>query len=109
MFGSVYDLKAFYSSGPGRLVRRLIRQRIREMWPDQTGLRILGVGYAVPYLRGISDNAERMFALMPPARGVHAWPEGEKNLAALAGEAEWPLETESVDRILLIHSLENAH
>jgi len=109
MFGSVYDLKAFYASGPGRLVRRLIRQRIREMWPDQAGLRVLGVGYAVPYLRGISDNAERVLSLMPPARGVHAWPDGEKNLVALAAEAEWPLETESVDRILLMHSLENAH
>jgi SAM-dependent methyltransferase len=108
MVYSVYDLKAFYASGPGRLVRRLVADHIRGMWPELNGLRRMGAGYATPYLRGLMEGTERTFALMPAAGGVHFWPEREKGLVALSGDSEWPLETESVDRILLVHSLENS-
>jgi SAM-dependent methyltransferase len=108
MFSTVYNLKAFYATRQGRLVRRMVLARLRQMWPDSRGLRLMGCGYAVPYLRGLSDGVERSFALMPESGGVHFWPERGKGLVALSGEAAWPVETESVDRILLIHSLENA-
>jgi SAM-dependent methyltransferase len=108
MSRSVYDLKSFYATPQGRLVRRLILARIREMWPQIKGMRLMGMGYAVPYLRGLMEGTERTFTLMPPSGGVHFWPEREKGLVALSAESEWPVETESVDRILLVHSLEHA-
>ena len=46
MYRSVYDLKLFYNSKIGRVVRRVMQRRIREIWPDVTGMRILGCGYA---------------------------------------------------------------
>ncbi len=105
---SVYDLKAFYGSRSGRLMRRLLSRHIRAIWPDVKGLRLMGYGYAVPYLRGMMEGTERTFALMPPGSGVHYWPEGENGLVGLASEMELPIETESVDRILLVHGLEQS-
>ena len=66
-----------------------------------------GYGYAVPYLRAWGDAPERCVALMPAGRGVHHWPEGEPNRVCLVNESELPLETESVDRILMVHALEH--
>lgn len=106
-YASAYDLKAFYGTQPGRLLRRLLTGHIRMIWPDIKGLRVAGLGYAPPYLASMQEEAERTVALMPAQGGAHAWPEGKKNLVCLTSELELPLESESVDRLLLIHSLEH--
>ena len=109
MYRSVYDLKAFYNSKAGRMVRRILQERILEMWSDVRGMRILGCGYAVPYLRNLGEQAERTVAMMPAAQGALAWPypvQGEKSLVCLAEDSELPFETGSVDRVILVHSLE---
>ncbi|HEY8192072.1 MAG TPA: methyltransferase domain-containing protein [Alphaproteobacteria bacterium] len=108
MYHSVYDLKDFYASHPGRLVRRLLTDHIRKMWPDLRGQRLMGYGYAPPYLRALMEGTERSFAVMPAGGGAHTWPEGEANLACLSPESQLPVETESVDRILMVHGLEYA-
>lgn len=110
MYRSAYDLKAFYNTKVGRMVRRMLQERIREFWPDVHGQRIVGCGYATPYLRLFLEEAERVFAVMPAGQGAHHWPYNHpdinRNLVCLAEEAELPLETSSVDKILLIHNLE---
>ncbi len=108
MYNSVYDFKSFYNSRSGRLIRRVLSRRIREFWPETKDLRILGCGYAVPYLRMFGEDAERIFAAMPAALGAHHWPEDGGGLTCLSEEAELPFETNSIDRILLIHNLEYA-
>jgi SAM-dependent methyltransferase len=108
---SVHDLRQFYASKGGVLIRRLMMRHIRTLWQDTAGLRVLGVGYAVPYLRPFTAEAERVVALMPDRLGVHRWPEqeNEKGLVALCQEQELPIETESVDRLLVVHGFEHAH
>ncbi len=111
MTRSVYDLRVFYTSRIGRVVRRVLRERILEFWPDTKGLRVMGCGYATPYLRSFLEGSERVFAVMPGSMGAHCWPyknDGERNLVCLALESELPVETSSVDRILLVHNLEFA-
>lgn len=108
MYRSIYDLKDFYNSDAGAYVRRILRQHIHAWWPDVKGHRIAGIGFAPPYLDMFLDDAERCFAVMPAGQGVHPWPENGRNLTLLAEESELPLETNSVDKILLIHSLEYA-
>ncbi|MEM6780420.1 MAG: methyltransferase domain-containing protein [Pseudomonadota bacterium] len=103
---TVSDLKTFYSEVRGRVVRNIIRTHIRALWPDCEGLRMMGFGYASTYLKPYKDEAERMVAVMPRAMGVHYWPRGEKNLACLSEENDLPFETNSIDRIIVIHSLE---
>ena len=44
-------LEDFYDSRIGQVARRLIARRLRLMWPDLTGQRVLGFGYAGPYLK----------------------------------------------------------
>ena len=67
---------------------------------------MLGLGYAVPYLRPFMDDADRVIAAMPPAQGVLPWPSGGPNRVLLADEAELPLPDLSMDRVLLIHAVE---
>lgn len=108
MFANVYDFKDFYNSKTGRVVRRVLQNRIRELWPDMHGLSVMGTGYATPYLRALKDGAERVFSLMPAGQGVHHWPHDGPNCVALSEQAELPIESNSLDRILMIHDLEFA-
>ncbi len=106
MIPSAYHLRDFYKTLGGRIVRRLVREEITRLWPAAHGLRLLGGGYAVPYLAPYVEGCERAIAVMYTGQGVHYWPEDGGNLVTLADETELPFETNSVDRILLIHSLE---
>ena len=106
MYADVVDLRDFYTGRLGQVARRMIRRRIRLIWPDLTGMRLLGLGYATPYLRPFRDEAERVIAVMPSSQGVLPWPPEGPNAAALADEGELPLQDFSIDRVLLVHSLE---
>ncbi len=115
MILDVVDLRDFYASSLGSIARRMIRRQLRTLWPDLRGMRVLGFGYATPYLTPFVEEAERVAAVMPTRMGVLAWPERiteERNLALVAHEDEIPLPDLSVDRILVVHGLEyseNAH
>jgi SAM-dependent methyltransferase len=102
----VRDLAAFYQAPLGQLARRVILRRLRALWPDLGGKRLLGYGYAVPYLRGLAD-AERAIAAMPAAMGVIPWPQ-ERNAALLCEEDALPFPDVFFDRILVVHGLEGA-
>jgi len=106
MRADVIDLRDFYDSPLGEAARLQISRRVRAMWPDTRGERVLGLGYAVPYLDPFLDEAERVIAAMPPSQGVLRWPSGGRNLTVLADETELPLPDQSIDRILLVHGLE---
>ncbi|MAZ76474.1 MAG: methyltransferase [Micavibrio sp.] len=105
-YPTAYDLKSFYNGFTGRIIRSLIRARLLELWPAQKSLRYVGLGYAAPYMYPFMELAERSFCVMPPNLGVHQWPEEESNLACLGEDFNLPLETNSVDRILVAHHLE---
>jgi SAM-dependent methyltransferase len=106
MWPHVVDLRDFYVSSLGQVARRMIRRQIRAMWPDVSGQRVLGFGYVTPYLRAFREEAERTLAFMPASQGVQHWPEDEPGLTALILEDELPLPDLSVDRVLMVHSLE---
>jgi SAM-dependent methyltransferase len=106
MFVDMVDLRDFYQTRLGQVACRQLRARIRKVWPDVAGMRVLGLGFATPYLRPFLVEAERVFALMPASQGVLPWPIGERNLVALADEGELPLQDYSIDRVLLLHGLE---
>jgi len=106
MWTDVIDLNDFYRSRLGQAARRVIRDSIREIWPDVRGMTVVGLGYATPYLRQFGEEAERVVAVMPAHQGVTHWPREEPNLATLADDAELPFPDLSVDRLLLVHALE---
>jgi SAM-dependent methyltransferase len=106
MYTDVVDLREFYDTSLGQMARRILRRRIRQLWPDVRGEIVLGLGYATPLLRTFRDEAERVLAVMPARQGVTRWPPDGLGLTALAEEAELPLPDMSVDRIILLHGLE---
>jgi SAM-dependent methyltransferase len=102
------DLQSFYDGQTGRIARRLISERLREVWPSVRGLSVLGLGFATPYLRPFQSEAERVIALMPAPQGVSAWPGQSANLTALADETTLPLPDSSIDRVVVAHMLETS-
>jgi len=104
----VVDLRNFYAQRLGVVARRFIGRGIRAHWTDTTGQRVLGIGYATPYLGLFREEAERCLALMPAPQGVVRWPSSKPALAALVEEDDLPLTDSAVDRVLLVHALENS-
>ena len=102
----VVDLRDFYAQRLGTVARRFVGRGIRARWAATAGQRVLGVGYATPYLGLFREEAERCLAFMPAVQGVVKWPSAKPTLAALVDEYELPLADSSVDRVLLIHGIE---
>jgi SAM-dependent methyltransferase len=108
MASDVVDLRDFYRDALGQVARRMIRRAIQRMWPDLRGVRLLGLGYATPFLTALMGDTERTVAVMPASLGVLGWPLDAANLVALADEAELPFADYSIDRVLLVHALETS-
>lgn len=108
MASDVVDLRDFYRSALGQVARRMIRRAIQRVWPDLHGMRLLGLGYATPFLSALSAETERTIAVMPASLGVLGWPPEGLNVVALADEGELPFADYSIDRVLLVHALETS-
>ncbi len=104
----VIDLAHFYANHLGKVASRVIRRRVRAVWPHLDGLRVLGIGYATPYLGLFREETERTLAVMPASQGVNHWPREGANLVALTEEFDLPFADSSIDRVLLVHGLETA-
>jgi SAM-dependent methyltransferase len=104
----VVDLRNFYSQRLGVVARRFVGRGIRALWKNTAGERVLGIGYTTPYLGLFREEAERCLAFMPAAQGVVKWPTARPTLASLVDEFDMPLPDSAMDRILLVHSLENS-
>lgn len=111
MHHDVIDLRRFYyQQALGRVVQRILRDRLCDFWPPRgaTGMSIAGYGFAAPLLRPYLASARRVTALMPAPQGVMAWPTGAPNHSVLCDENAWPLDTGSVDRLVMLHGLETS-
>jgi SAM-dependent methyltransferase len=108
MPSDVIDLRDFYRTQLGQVARRMIRRAIQRVWPDLRGMRLLGLGYATPFLSALLPDTERTLAVMPASLGVLGWPPDGPNMVALADEGELPFADYSIDRVLLVHALETS-
>src|SRR5205814_3968753 len=108
MPADVVDLRDFYRSVLGQVARRMIRRAIQRVWPDLHGMRLLGLGYATPFLSALAGDTERTVTMMPASLGVLRWPPDGRNLVTLADEGELPFADYSIDRVLLVHALETS-
>lgn len=106
MYLDVVDLRAFYAEHLGEVAASLIGAKLRRHWPSLAGERLVGIGYATPYLRQLAGGAERAIAFMPAVQGVVNWPPEGPNAAALVADDALPLPDAMIDRVLVIHSLE---
>lgn len=105
----VQDLKTFYyRTRLGRAAQRVIQARVAQIWPDTKGQTVVGFGFAVPLLRPFLETSRRVIGLMPAPQGVMPWPAGQPNVSVLCEDAQWPLATGFVDRLVMMHGLETS-
>ncbi len=106
MHTDIVDLREFYLSPLGRLTEHSIGMALSSIWSPLPDERLVGLGYALPYLDRFRADAERTFAFMPAGQGAVNWPQGEASSTALVFDEELPLPDASIDRFLMVHSLE---
>lgn len=104
----VGELREFYTSPLGAVVRRLLRHRLRARWRKVSGQTVVGLGYATPYLSAYREEAARLVAFMPAAQGALVWPRKGPKHTVLVDETALPLVDACVDRLLVVHGLEGA-
>lgn len=105
----VLDLRNFYyRTGLGRAAQKAVRDQVVKLWPVQKGHTVAGFGFAVPLLRPYLGEARRVIGLMPGPQGVMPWPAGMANVSVLCEETAWPVQTGTVDRLVMMHGLETS-
>ena len=104
----VTDLRDFYLTPLGQIVRRVLVHRLRARWRNVHGQTVIGLGFATPYLGVFQGEALRLGAFMPMQQGALSWPPDGPRQAVLVEEEELPLPDSSVDRLLAVHCLEAA-
>jgi SAM-dependent methyltransferase len=105
MYLDVVEIRDFYASPLGRVVARQLGAVVGSLVTTDAGTRVLGFGFATPYLDGM-HKVERRLAFMPAGQGVIDWPTGDGSATALVEEDSLPLPDSSMDVVLLIHALE---
>lgn len=108
MHTDIVDLREFYLSPLGQLAEHSIAMALSSVWSPLPEERLVGLGYALPYLDRFRADTERAFAFMPAGQGAVNWPVGEASASALVFDEELPLPDASIDRFLMVHSLEFA-
>lgn len=108
MHSDIVDLREFYHSGLGHFAEQSISMALSSVWARLPEERLVGLGYAVPYLDRFRADTERTFAFMPAGQGAVNWPVAELSSTALIFDEELPLPDSSIDRVLMVHSLEFA-
>ncbi|MHB8529807.1 MAG: class I SAM-dependent methyltransferase [Caulobacteraceae bacterium] len=104
----VTELREFYASPLGRAAREMVSRKLAEAWGSLTGLDLLALGYATPFLGALGGDARRIVAAMPAAQGVEAWPAAADNCAFLVDETAMPLANALFDRVVAVHALEES-
>lgn len=107
MTPDVKRLIDFYKSPLGRVSRQLLREEILRLAGPMNGRRVLGLGFATPYMRSSLGTAERAIAFMPARQGASAWPREGPSHTVLCDPLEMPLTDAAVDLIIAVHSFEH--
>ncbi|MBK1661923.1 class I SAM-dependent methyltransferase [Paracraurococcus ruber] len=108
MSHEVHGLGNFYATPAGMVTARLLRDRLRQLWPTLPGQAVLGLGYASPFLRLWRTEAARCVAAVPTQLPRWRWPRSAASCTTMAEEDALPFPDLMFDRILLVHGLETA-
>lgn len=99
------ELKNFYETSLGKFACRKLRAKILNFWPEASKEKILGFGFALPYLP-LFSYGNSVIALSPQSIGAVKIEDAV--FTALADTTQLPSANEFFDRVLLIHGIEHA-
>lgn len=108
MHTDIVELRAFYHTQLGQRTAHAIAMALSAIWHPLPNERLLGLGYARPWLDRFEPDAERTISFMLAAQGAARWPRQGPSRSALVFDEELPLMDSAVDRILMVHALEYA-
>ena len=102
MLYDVGKIDAFYNSTRGQMVARLLNKELSKIWTPSNKTSNLVVGFP-----SIFPERSAMFpVLMPSEIGGMPWESENVVYSALIDSTSWPLESDSVDYVLITHALE---
>lgn len=104
----IINLRDFYATDFGESVRLLLADSIADFWQDFQAESLVGIGYATPYLQPYLGRVKILAACMPAQQGASYWPHDGDNIVLIVHEGELPFAENSLERILLVHSMENS-
>ena len=108
-FLNALHLKQFYSSDLGKQVSKRLKQVTHKTWPHNDDETILAIGYPTPiWERDKAPNS--LIVAMPAEQGAVRWPKAEYGASKtiVTHDAELPLPSNSINRVILLHSLETS-
>jgi len=110
----VLTINRFYSSPLGIQAAQLIAARVAVHLPPLQGAITIGLGYTLPYLDYLqtkepAGTTARFLAFMPAQQGVCHWPSIKESRSCLVDPYHLPIADSSIERLLLVHSLEYAN
>ena len=102
------DLLDFYATPLGQRSNEVLGQRIASWWPNLSGQRILTLGYGAwlePHLLPLDPLSICHFL---PARLAGVVGSVQTGREVLTDDTLMPLDSESMDRVIMLHRLEHA-
>lgn len=107
----VVQLRQFYSSALGRIVRHYLAKAVQAHWSGLQGDLVLGLGYATPVLRPYYELQAKgslsVLAAMPADQGGVYWPSHQENRTILTDDYRLPFADNVMNRMILLHELEH--
>ncbi|NHN85364.1 methyltransferase domain-containing protein [Acetobacter musti] len=109
MQDEVRTAAAFYASPAGERTVRLLGHHLIRRWQDMRGQRLLGLGFAAPYLSFWDEQAALTIAArLDTGTSFEAGQEYYRRECVVSGR-QFPFDDLSFDRVLMIHALETSH
>lgn len=106
----VVELREFYASPLGQSVQARIARVLAPRLQPHAGQTVLGLGFAHPYLEGLTGRDLVALSFMLARQGVIHWPAEQAGQqggrAALVDECDLPLLESVADHVVVAHGLE---
>lgn len=107
MTPDVRRLIEFYGSPLGETARTVLGETVTGLSGDVRARRVMGLGFATPYLDFALAPAERVLAFMPQRQGAVAWPREAPSRSVLVDPLDLPLNDSSIDLTIAVHAFEH--
>ncbi len=107
MYFDIKDLIEFYfETNLGQRTANSLTKTLTHLYDCEKSEMILGYGFTIPLLEPYQNKSNDLVSLMPGSQGAMSWPSSMRNVNLLVEESIWPIETESVDTVVILHGLE---